>query len=45
LRARKILETSLYAEDLDAAEAFYTTVMGLEKITALAARGKRLFFG
>ncbi|MEK1946101.1 MAG: VOC family protein [Ensifer adhaerens] len=28
-----ILETALYASDLDAAEAFYSGVLGLEKIT------------
>ena len=28
-----ILETVLYADDLDAAEAFYCTVIGLERIT------------
>src|SRR6266700_6834220 len=30
LRIRRILETSLYAEDLDRAELFYTKVLGLE---------------
>src|SRR2546425_12171171 len=29
-RIRRILETSLYAEDLDRAELFYTKVLGLE---------------
>lgn len=33
-----ILETALYAEDLDAAEAFYGGVLGLEKITRVADR-------
>jgi catechol 2,3-dioxygenase-like lactoylglutathione lyase family enzyme len=33
-----ILETALYARDLDAAEAFYGSVLGLEKITRLADR-------
>lgn len=28
-----ILETALYADDLDAAEAFYGNILGLEKIT------------
>jgi len=30
---RRILETSLYAEDLDQAELFYTTVLGLKLFT------------
>ena len=29
----QILETALYTDDLDAAEAFYSGVLGLEKIT------------
>ncbi len=33
-----ILETALYADDIDAAEAFYGTVLGLEKITRAADR-------
>ena len=33
-----ILETALYAEDLDAAEAFYAGLLGLEKITRQANR-------
>jgi catechol 2,3-dioxygenase-like lactoylglutathione lyase family enzyme len=33
-----ILETSVYARDLDAAERFYTTVLGLEVITRRAGR-------
>lgn len=33
-----ILETALYADDLDAAEAFYGTVLGLAKITRQADR-------
>ncbi|KKX31804.1 VOC family protein [Rhizobium sp. LC145] len=37
-----ILETALYAEDLDAAEAFYGGVLGLEKITRIANR--HIFF-
>ena len=36
-----ILETALYATDLDAAEAFYGTVLGLEKI---ARSGNRHVF-
>ena len=37
-----ILETALYADDLDAAEAFYTGVMGLEVI--LRKPGRHVFF-
>lgn len=33
-----ILETALYAHDLDAAEAFYGGLLGLEKITRQANR-------
>ncbi len=33
-----ILETALYADDLDAAEAFYDGLLGLEKITRQANR-------
>lgn len=33
-----ILETALYAEDLDAAEAFYGGVLGLERITRAGNR-------
>lgn len=33
-----ILETSLYAEDLDAAEAFYRDVFGLEVVSRLAGK-------
>ncbi|MNH86251.1 Glyoxalase-like domain protein [compost metagenome] len=37
-----ILETALYTDDLDAAEAFYGGVLGLEKI--LRAGNRHLFF-
>lgn len=37
-----ILETALYAEDLDAAEAFYGGVLGLEKV--LRAGDRHVFF-
>ncbi|MFB9949901.1 VOC family protein [Rhizobium puerariae] len=37
-----ILETSLYADDLDAAEAFYGGVLGLQKI--LRAGDRHVFF-
>lgn len=37
-----ILETALYATDLDAAEAFYGGVLGLEKITR--AGNRHVFF-
>lgn len=33
-----ILETALYAADLDAAEAFYGGVLGLQKITRVGSR-------
>ncbi|PRX01946.1 UNVERIFIED_ORG: catechol 2,3-dioxygenase-like lactoylglutathione lyase family enzyme [Martelella mediterranea] len=33
-----VLETALYAADLDAAEAFYGGVLGLEKITRVGNR-------
>lgn len=33
-----ILETALYADDLDAAEAFYGGILGLETITRQANR-------
>ncbi|WP_119840603.1 VOC family protein [Pseudooceanicola algae] len=33
-----VLEAALYAEDLDAAEAFYGTILGLEKLTRVADR-------
>lgn len=35
---RRILESALYAEDLDAAEAFYGGLLGLEKIGRIADR-------
>ena len=37
-----ILETALYAEDLDAAEAFYGGVLGLERV--LRAGDRHVFF-
>jgi catechol 2,3-dioxygenase-like lactoylglutathione lyase family enzyme len=37
-----ILETALYAPDLDAAEAFYGTVLGLPKVTR--AGNRHVFF-
>ncbi|HXV31311.1 MAG TPA: VOC family protein [Sinorhizobium sp.] len=37
-----ILETALYADDLDRAEAFYGTVLGLERITR--AGNRHVFF-
>ena len=42
MQARQILETALYVDDLDAAEAFYGQVLGLEPL----ARGgnRHLFF-
>lgn len=38
LRPTNILESALYVSDLDAAEAFYGDVLGLEKIAAVANR-------
>ena len=37
-----ILETSIYAEDLSAAEVFYGRLLGLEKV--VAAPGRHVFF-
>ena len=37
-----ILETALYAEDLDAAEAFYGGILGLERITR--QKDRHVFF-
>lgn len=37
-----ILEAILYAEDLDAAEAFYSNVLGLERMSR--ADGRHLFY-
>jgi len=37
-----ILETALYAEDLDAAEAFYGGVLGLERIVRV--EGRHVFY-
>lgn len=42
MRAGEILEACLYAADLDAAEAFYTRVMGLEVLTRVDDR--HIFF-
>lgn len=38
MRAGEILEACVYAPDLDAAEAFYTRVLGLEVITRVDDR-------
>ena len=35
---RRMLETALYAEDLDAAEAFYGDTLGLERIARVGER-------
>ena len=37
-----ILESSLYTDDLDAAEHFYGAVLGLERLTAV--EGRHVFF-
>ena len=42
LQLRRILETSLYADDLDQAEAFYKSVLGLNLFAKEA--GRHLFF-
>ena len=39
---RAILETAIYAEDIEAAEAFYREVFGLEVVTHI--EGKLVFF-
>ena len=39
VRATRIFETALYADDLGAAERFYTDVFGLETITRFLPRG------
>lgn len=42
MRANRILETCLYVEDLDVAQAFYSEILGL---TAFAAvEGRHVFF-
>lgn len=42
LRAKKVLETCLYVEDLEAAEAFYSGVLGMEKYAGV--EGRHVFF-
>ena len=42
MQAREILEASLYADDLDAAERFYGEVMGLRCVTRVP--GRHVFF-
>lgn len=42
MRAAGVLETVLYAEDLDAAEAFYGGVLGLERLSRHPTR--QVFF-
>ncbi|HEX2204040.1 MAG TPA: VOC family protein [Longimicrobium sp.] len=42
MRVREVLESSLYAADLEAAERFYTRVLGLEVIARVA--GRHVFF-
>lgn len=42
MRPQTILETVLYADDLDAAEAFYARVLGLEVYAKQA--GRQVFF-
>jgi catechol 2,3-dioxygenase-like lactoylglutathione lyase family enzyme len=38
MRAGEIMEACLYAEDLDAAERFYTSVLGIEVIARVEGR-------
>ncbi len=38
MKARQVLETCLYVDDLDAAERFYGDVLGLEKIARVEER-------
>ena len=42
MKVDRVLETALYAEDLAAAEAFYTRVLGLEVYSHLV--GRHVFF-
>lgn len=42
MRVGEVLETCLYASDLDAAERFYTAVLGLERIARV--EGRHVFF-
>ncbi|MBW3570338.1 MAG: VOC family protein [Gemmatimonadetes bacterium] len=42
MRAGEILEACVYADDLDAAERFYTGVLGMEVITRV--EGRHVFF-
>ena len=42
MRAERVLETCLYVDDLDAAEQFYTGVLGLE--VESRAQGRHVFF-
>ena len=42
MRAREILEACVYAADLEAAERFYTEVIGLERIAKIV--GRHVFF-
>jgi catechol 2,3-dioxygenase-like lactoylglutathione lyase family enzyme len=42
MKVNRVLETALYAQDLAAAEAFYTTVLGLEVYSR--GVGRHVFF-
>lgn len=42
MRAERVLETCLYVDDLDAAEQFYSGVLGLE--VESRAKGRHVFF-
>ncbi len=45
MKATRIFETCLYAEDLDAAEQFYRRVLGLEVASRMPGRGLALRCG
>jgi catechol 2,3-dioxygenase-like lactoylglutathione lyase family enzyme len=45
MKATRIFETCLYAEDLDAAEQFYRRVLGLEVVSRMPGRGLALRCG
>lgn len=42
MKARRVLESALYVDDLEVAERFYTSVLGLEVLSRAA--GRHVFF-
>jgi catechol 2,3-dioxygenase-like lactoylglutathione lyase family enzyme len=42
MRVERILETCLYADDLEAAESFYSRVLGLERLSS--EKNRHVFF-